>query len=308
MVDDTSQPLFLNPAAGSAAAVAELVRDDRRFAITECEPGKMHEKVSAALQNGARRILVSGGDGTIAAAANAIAKFNAENPGDRAQLAILPGGTLNHFAHDLGIPDEMKDALEVALGEHTLHVDAASVNGQLFLNTSSVGAYVNFVRERERLESWFGYRVASVIAAFRMLAMMRPFRVELEVNGVLRHYRSPLVFVGVGEREAQVPMLGKRVANGKRGLHVIVVRSGARGRLLALAVAAAMKGLREVARTPHLDSFIVDRCRIDMRRKHGTVATDGELVPMTTPLLYESLPDALTVVAPSPVKGDSAAA
>jgi diacylglycerol kinase family enzyme len=53
------------------------------------------------------------------------------------------------------------------------------------------------------------------------------------------------------------------------------------------------------ARTPEFESFIVDRMRIDMRAM-GTVALDGEVVSLSTPLQYELKPDALRVVCPPP--------
>jgi diacylglycerol kinase family enzyme len=162
-----------------------------------------------------------------------------------------------------------------------------------------VGAYARFVRVRERLERRFGYRVASALAALRILFQLRLLAVELEVDGQPRVYRTPLVFIGVGERELQLPSLGSRVANGRRGLHVMVVRSRSRARLLAIALSAAARGIQALSRTPELDSFIVERCRITVRRSL-VVALDGELVAMRAPLDFELRRDALHVVCPAP--------
>jgi diacylglycerol kinase family enzyme len=171
------------------------------------------------------------------------------------------------------------------------------VDGHVFLTTSSVGAYVRFVRIRERLEGRFGYRVASTIAAVRIMFQWRLIAVELEVEGQPRVYRTPLVFIGVGERELQAPTLGKRVPDGRRGLHVLVVRGRSRARLFAIALAAVARGVDAVARTPELDAFLVDRCRISVRRP-TMVALDGEIESMRTPLEYELRRDALHVVCP----------
>jgi diacylglycerol kinase family enzyme len=81
---------------------------------------------------------------------------------------------------------------------------------------------------------------------------------------------------------------------------VLVVRSRTRARLLALALAAVGRGVDAVARTPQLDSFVVDRCRVKMRRPTA-VAIDGELVAMQTTLEYELRRDALHVVCPPTV-------
>jgi diacylglycerol kinase family enzyme len=194
----------------------------------------------------------------------------------------------------------------VAGGGACRGVDVGTVNGRVFLNTSSVGAYVRFVRIRERLERTFGYRIASALAALRLLFQFRLIAVEVEVDGKPRIYRTPLVFIGVGERELQLPTLGSRVTDGKRGLHVMVVRGRTRARLLAIALAAVSRGVKSVSRTPQFDSFLVDRCRITVRRP-GLVAVDGELVPMQTSLEFELRRDALQVVCPLPEAPNAAA-
>jgi diacylglycerol kinase family enzyme len=249
------------------------------------------DAVRDAVAGGARRVVVAGGDGTIAAAAAAVA-------GTDVQLALLAGGTLNHFARALGIPTAMDEAAALAATGAARRVDVARVNGRLFLNTSSVGAYVVFVRLREQLERRMGYRLASVLAAVSTLGRLHRFTVEVEVDGVRRRYLTPIVFVGVGERELRLPALGDRVAGGRAGLHVFVVRGRTRAALLALAAVAAARGVAHARATPRLDSFLVDRVRIVMPRPRGNVAVDGELVPAVVPLDYELARGELAVVTP----------
>lgn len=287
-------PAFVNARAGSAPAALEaLAAADAAFAVHEVQPSDLGEALRAAIAGGARRVLVAGGDGTIATAAAALA-------GTGVELAVLPGGTLNHFARDHGIPTELPDAVRVALTGVPRTVDAGEVNGELFLNTSAVGAYVVFVRTREHLERRMGYRLASLLAALRVLVGMRSFRVVLEVEGETRVYRTPLVFVGVGERELRVPVLGGRVDGGRRALHVLVVRSRSSTRALTLSLALAARGVRAVERTEALDGFLVDACSIEMRRPAGYVALDGETRRLVAPLEYRLRRDVLTVVVPDP--------
>jgi diacylglycerol kinase family enzyme len=283
-------PAILNVESGSAEEARKVLESSDAFEVHEVEPDAIAAAISDVVGAGARRVLVSGGDGTIATAATALLETPAE-------LAILPGGTLNHFARDLGVSTEAGEALELAAQGRCRGVDVGVVNGRVFLNTSSVGAYVRFVRIRERLERRFGYRAASAIAALRILFQWSMIAVELEVEGEPRIYRTPLVFIGVGERELQVPALGKRVTGGRRGLHVMVVRGRSRARLFAIALAAVARGVEAVARTPELDAYIVDRCRISVRRS-SRVALDGEIESMPATLEYELRRDALQVVCP----------
>jgi diacylglycerol kinase family enzyme len=257
------------------------------------EPVALRESILRATRDGATRVVVAGGDGTIQSGAGAVA-------GTPVELAVLPTGTLNHFAKRHGIPTDIEQALDVAAGPHVQTTDVGHVNEQLFLNTSSVGGYVTFVRTRDRLEERLGYLVASALAALRIMARMRTFLVELEVTGQRRVYSSPLVFVGIGERELKLPALGGPAPDGRRGLHVMIVSGQTRAKLVALALAAATRGTRWLARTPHLDSFIVERCRITMTRRLGRVAVDGEVVPLESPLQYRLTRDALRLVTPAP--------
>ncbi len=265
------------------------LREHTRCRIIDIEPAKLADAVRAEIDAGATRVIVAGGDGTIRAAAGVVA-------GTPTELGIIPAGTLNHFAKFVGLPEDAAEATRIATGDAVVTVDVGRVNDQIMINTSSVGAYVVFVRLRESLERRFGYRVASLFAAVRVLLDLRTFRVVIEVEGVRRVYHTPLVFIGVGEREARIPNIGERVPNGKRGLHVMIVRSRERIRLIVTSVIAALRGLDAVDRTPHgIDSFVVDHCRIELRRPRGNVAIDGELVTMVAPLEYRIERDALRV-------------
>ena len=272
--------------------MAEEMRADPRFEVREIGPGELSTAVRAAVEGGAKRVVVAGGDGSIAAAASELLETDAE-------LAVIPAGTLNHFARDLGIPLECAAALELAASGTTRPVDLGVVNGRVFLNTSSVGVYVGYVRRRERMERRLPYRLASFAAGMWSFARVRTFDVELEADGEVRHYRTPLVFIGVDERELQFPDLGARKEDGRRGLHVIAMQGKARARLLLLAVSAAARGLRVVSRTPHVDSFLVASCTIHMPKRLGYVALDGEIERLETPLRYRLARGALAVVAPA---------
>jgi len=282
---------FVNKDAGTADDACEALEKTGGFRVERIAPTDLAARVRHAVESGARRVLVAGGDGSIATAAGVIR-------GGTCELAILPGGTLNHLAQDLGLPTDLEEAARVASGTSTRCIDVGEVNGHVFLNTSSVGAYVTYVRTRERLERRLGYWIASFVAGLRILARLRTFRVTVEIDGVEHEYLTPLVFVGVGERELKMPTLGKRVTGGKRGLHVIIVQSRSAGRVLALAFAAVARGVREVSRTPDMQSFIVDRIRIEPRTRAlaGRIAIDGEIVSMSPPLDYHLIREGLKVV------------
>jgi diacylglycerol kinase family enzyme len=291
-------PAFVNLESGSGKSARDALESVGGFAVEACSVDSMDSQIEIAIEAGADRIVVAGGDGTVAKAAAALV-------GTSTALSIVPGGTLNHFAKDHAIPTDQAEAAQVSATGTTTSADVATVNGRLFLNTSSVGAYVSFVRTRERIERYFGYRVATIFAALRMLGRIRPFMVQLELDGETRRYRSALVFVGVGEREFQLPALGSRAKDGRRGLHVIVVRGGTFARLVAAGMTAALGGNAAIDRGKLVDTFVVDECRIELRRRSGRVAVDGEVVEMNSPLVYRIHRDALKLVVPDAPTNDA---
>ena len=283
---------FLNAKCGNAEKAREAL-DAVGFDLEVVEPGEMQNKLKAAINGDTRRIVVAGGDGTIAAAASLVANTDVE-------LAILPGGTLNHFAKDHHIPTDLGKAAIAASEGEVVGADIGYVNDCVFLNTSSIGAYVTFVRDRERLEKRWGYTIASLFAGVMTLKDLRTFSVTLEVEGKARSFRTSLVFIGVGERELKMPTFGNRVKNGRRGLHVMIVHGRKRARLFSLAMAAIARGTKEASKLPEFDNFLVDKCQIDLNRPQTTVGLDGELKRMTTPLEYRIERDALRLVVAPP--------
>jgi diacylglycerol kinase family enzyme len=283
---------FLNAKCGNADKAREAL-ETVGYDLEVVEPGDMESKLKTAIAGGIERILVAGGDGTIATAASLVARSGT-------QLAILPGGTLNHFAKDHNIPTDLGKAAIAAGAGEVIGADIGYVNDCVFLNTSSIGAYVTFVRDRERLEKRFGYTIASVFAGVMTLKDLRTFSVTFEVEGKARTFRTSLVFIGVGERELKMPTFGNRVANGRRGLHVMIIRGRKKARLFTLGMAALARGTKEAAKLPEFENFLVDKCQIDLNRPQTTVGLDGELKRMKTPLEYRIDRDALRLVVASP--------
>lgn len=279
---------FLNAACGNAEKAREAIAS-AGFELDAIEPAQMEARLKEAIDGDTRRILVAGGDGTIATAASLVAQTDVE-------LAILPGGTLNHFARDHNIPTDLGEAARVAGEGRVIGADIGYVNDCVFLNTSSIGAYVTFVRDREDLEKRFGYTIASAFAFVRTLGQLRTFTVTVEIEGKKKTFRCSMVFIGVGERELKVPTLGSRVKDGKRGLHLMIVRGRQKARLFAVALAGLTRGTKEAEKLPEFEEIIVDSCRIDLNRSRTTVGLDGELKRLQTPLDYRIARDAISLV------------
>src|SRR5882724_1309365 len=136
-------------------------------------------------------IVAGGGDGTV----RTIAQELAASP---IPLGILPLGTLNHFARDLGLPLDIAGAAAVIAAGATAAVDAAEVNGRIFVNNSSIGLYPTLVRARERQlrhsrrKKWLAMALALLHVLRRPIAR----RLTIEARDFVTPHRTPIAFIG----------------------------------------------------------------------------------------------------------------
>jgi diacylglycerol kinase family enzyme len=287
----TPLTVLVNPHSGSAEEALSTLRGDRRIRPRLVEASELPAVIDQLIAEGRERILVCGGDGTLSQAAGCVA-------GRGVELAILPGGTLNHFAARLDIPTDLTAALELALTGEAQRVDVGYVNEQLFLNTSSVGAYTTFVRHRDYLERRYSYLLASLIAGIRRLFRWRRMRFNLGE----RQLRSPLVFVGLQERELRLPQIGSPKPGGDRGLHMIAILTDSAWETLLTALSVLFRGIDPLAREGRVEHAVVQRLEMSFRhrrRRRITIAIDGEPKCLRSPLHYRLAPGALRVVAGS---------
>jgi diacylglycerol kinase family enzyme len=285
-------PAFVNALGGSAKAAIEALERHPGFDIRVITPEQCIVALRRAVADGAPRVVAAGGDGTIATAASVLA-------GTHTALAVLPGGTLNHFARNHGIPTDPDEALEVAMNGRVKPVDVGYLNEQLFLNTSSVGAYVRFVETRDRVQPYLGYWLASVVAGVRILRSLRNIVVKLEVGGEMRVYRAPLVLVAVGERNLTPLKIGSPTGEPGGALHVVVPRGRRQARRLVRAFTRADRGVPIEEKPLGLDTALVQEFRMDLPVRLVKLATDGEIRRQRPPLEYRLAPGALNLVVPS---------
>jgi len=232
----------------------------------------------------------AGGDGTI----NAVASVALER---NKPLAVVPLGTLNHFAKDIGVQIELAEAAAAISLGYLKSVDVGEVNGQIFLNNSSIGLYPHIVHSRERQQERLGrgkWR-AAFSAAVEMLRRHPFFRVKLEIDGEARVYKTPFVFLGNNEYSMDLYKIGSRERLDAGKLSVYFLRRGGRWgviRLILRTLVGTLDSMKE------FEQLTTDSLTIDMRRDRVMVAFDGEVAVMETPLEYRIRPRALQVIVP----------
>jgi diacylglycerol kinase family enzyme len=252
-----------------------------------------------ALRGDIDAVAVGGGDGTISTIAGVLA-------GTGVPVGLLPLGTLNHFAKDLGIPADLDQAVAVIAKGETRLVDVAEVNGRVFINNSSVGLYPHMVLDRERRRSLHGYRkwTAMVLASLKVLRRFPLRRLSIRAEGWTEPCRTPLLVVGNNRYELAGLSLGGRGRLDDGELCLYVTKQQSRLGLIWLAIRSAL-GFIDEARD--LRTFNVRSAEIETRRRRLLVALDGEIDLLSVPLRYRIRPGALKVFAPAPASGDQTA-
>jgi len=236
-------------------------------------------------------IVAGGGDGTIATVAEHVA-------GTTKALGVLPLGTFNYFAKNLGIPLELDSALDVLVGGGSVAVDVGEVNGNLFLNNSSIGLYPAVLERRESTYRRFGRSQLSAYLSVLQVLIQPPgfLNLSISADGHLLARRTPLLFIGTNAFQMDSFGIVGRDCLDNRKLTLYVTRPlGALG-LLRLAVRAFVRGLRGAR---EFEAICAEEILVGMRRRRVHVAMDGEVRAIETPLRYRMRRGALRVIVPT---------
>jgi diacylglycerol kinase family enzyme len=263
-------------------------------------PERMQDEVRACWDgpDRPRAVVVAGGDGTVSCGAGAAA-------GTDIVLAALPLGTFNHFAKDLELPDELGAAVAALVAGEVRTIDAAEVNGRVFVNNSVLGLYPDLVAVRDRIRQQRGWgKVRAVpVAMVNVLRRFPMHRLDLSGPGYeRRRVRTPLVFVGNGVFGNESGGTPRREDLADGSLGVAVSRAKSRWGLVRSALRALARG---AAADDDIDTVALTELTIDLHVRHARVAVDGEICWMESPLRYRIRPGELQVLAP-PVDGPAA--
>ncbi|MFG2312311.1 bifunctional phosphatase PAP2/diacylglycerol kinase family protein [Streptomyces sp. NPDC048566] len=288
--DGAGLVMVANAGAGSPERVRALADALPDAEVVVCEPGSVREELEKAAAR-ATVLGVCGGDGTVNTAAEIALRHDVP-------LAVLPGGTLNHFAHDLGVEGD-HDLVRALRNGEAVAVDvgrfsSGSARG-VFLNTCSLGVYPELVRERENWSRVIGSWPAGVLGALRVLRTEHhPLRAEL--GG--RTHPLWLLFAGNGtyHRVGLAPARRFDLADGR--LDVRVVHGGRHPALRLLAAAFA----GPLTRSPAHAAVRVGHLRIDGVAPGTLLAYDGEVTEVGGRVTLRKSREALTVYRPHAVR------
>jgi len=292
----TGLTCILNAAAGAGHGPGLAVEITRLFANVGASATVVTLVDGTGIASEARRaigrghvVVAGGGDGTVNAVASTLV-------GTGGVLGVLPLGTCNHFAKDLGLPLDLSGAVRTALTGRARVVDVGEVNERIFLNNSSIGFYPHLVTGRVA-EQKQGHRkwVALAVAAVSCLRHPLPLRISLRMNGAEALVRrTPLLFIGNNRYCLTGPHMGGRTRLDAGELWMCMAHEAGYASLLGMTVRALAGHLRP----GDLEMQSAADIWVGAQPRMVAVAWDGEVTQMPPPLHYRIRPAALQVMVP----------
>lgn len=292
--------VVFNPQSGTSDSMSALALDERLSELFEqrhvesvlqaFDPETIDSDLSALLADQPDALIVAGGDGTVTTVAEHMV-------GTGIPLGVLPAGTMNVFALDLGVPEDLEDALDAVLTASVRMIDVARVNGRLFLCSSALAMLPHLGRAREHAREaseWSRLRLWARSA--RLLRRYPRKRLWLRVDGQVHTVRTRAMVVTNNPLRSGPGRLHGRARLDAGWLAAYVAQDRTRWDLLGVA-AKLLDGSWQNAkrvRTYQGRSVEISSSRSEL----SSVMNDGEVTQLTMPLRYEIQPRTLAVLAP----------
>jgi diacylglycerol kinase family enzyme len=287
--------LFVNRSSGVRVSDAELalLRDaaaSRGLHVVDLESDlDLGQIIRERLRRGETLFIAAGGDGTVHHVLQSIVNTDAV-------LAVIPTGTYNHFARDLGIPLDWRGALDVAVGGATRQIDTGRINDRFFVNNVSLGLYPRFVAHRESRGRDYPRWKARLYAAYITLRKYPHVNLNVESEHHFEAIRTHVFMVSNNSYDLSrigVDAPRDRLTEGR--VSVYWLPHIPRWELTKF-VARFLAG--RARDTPGFRSFRTRRMRVQSSRAELKVGIDGEVFEMVTPLVITIVPQSLLVRVP----------
>ena len=235
-------------------------------------------------------VVAAGGDGTLNAVASQL--LHQDVP-----VAVLPLGTFNYVARVLNIPLDILEAAKIVATGQIRSSHVAKINDHIYLNNASLGLYPLFIRKRERYNQKFGrFPLHAYTSGLDVLIRDRKeLKLEVEVDGQRYPVKTPLLFFGNNQLQLQEMKL-KIAQSAERGEVAGVLLAKSDKATLFKTLFQLIRGRLEQVNDVY--SFSGEQVTVYSKQSRLTVAIDGELVQLNTPLHFSVEKHALNIMVP----------
>lgn len=287
--------LFFNPSSGAKHSQSERDEMTRAASGAGLEVIPLTRQIDYAqtirerMARGVRLFVAAGGDGTITNVVQSLVSSGAT-------LGVIPFGTYNHFAKDLELPLDWKEALDVVLDGDTRQIDTARINDRFFVNNVSLGLYPELVARREEKGRDYPRWKAKLYAAYRTLRKYPSVTLTIESAQHDEVVRTHVFMVSNNSYDlSRVGIEAPRNTLEEGRLSVYWLPHISRWKMMKFVGHYLAGNVRE---TPGFRSFRTASMKMQSPRKTLRVGVDGEVFTLQTPLVMTSVPKSLLVKVP----------
>lgn len=285
--DKTKQDEFLT------ALREEYPQEKFHFKLIKITQELDLEKEISKAKKLTKNFVICGGDGTIRGCIQHLACDH------DITVTTIPFGTFNHFASDAGQEMDPKDAIKAIMKDHIQLIDVGSVNGNYFVNNSSIGIYADMARTKQKWRHRFvGRWVATFIAAVKALHRFKTLDITAKIKGEEITQQTQIIFVGNNRyhlNPKKPEKVGTRTNLNEHTLHFFLLKKLKRYQVFSFIFRALRHGIRE---QNEFDEFLAQDITIHSNHRHiksTTVSLDGEVMRLDFPLRYEIMSNALKI-------------
>jgi diacylglycerol kinase family enzyme len=207
-------------------------------------------------------------------------------------LGIIPTGTLNHFAKDLGLSADIEDSIKRVARGNSKWVDVGHINDKIFLNNSSIGIYARIANVKRRTKIWLFRFSLGILSGLWFIVKPPHYRLTINLNDKTIHRTTPIIFIGNNKYDLTGVGLFNRRHIDKNKLSVYVIKTINPFTLITVGLGILIGRI-----TPaYFESYDIQKLKITSKRKKVLVAYDGEVDRLATPISYSIKKSELRVI------------
>lgn len=258
--------------------------------IRTLDAADVEAALKAARDGPSDAVIVGGGDGTVASAATIFA-------GHDKPLGVLPFGTFNLAARDLGMPLDWQEAARLLVTSPVGHIDALEVDGKLYLCLVVLGFYPSLVMgQTEYHGNWIVKAVRTLWSSMKSAATFPPLQLRLNDGTSIQSHRTRLVLLANNSYEDIFGIIPKRHSLDAGYFTVYISKHQSQLGLLNSCVKWIMGRWKE---DREISILRATELEIQVRRKRQVaVMMDGELKKIMLPFTVKIKPKALRAIIP----------
>ncbi|MDI1229426.1 MAG: diacylglycerol kinase family protein [bacterium] len=284
--DKTSARDLIVQKLGEAGITVKVAEISGGNIVAVCNAAAKEAKQSGSL------VVAAGGDGTVNCVASACVKHDVP-------MGVIPMGTYNYFARDLGIANDIEGAIAVLATGQLRTTSVGLLQDQVFVNNASFGTYARIVRNRELDKKKFGrYRIVALLSDIRSLyAPAKNYTLRIGADDMAKNCRTTMIFASINK--FQMENLGIPAAEkaGREQMSITIMKPVSRLQMTRI----LLRGLcRQLPQDERIDVLYAESFTVDAPAAPIACVVDGEIVHLTLPLEFKLLPDQLRVMAPAP--------